>query len=62
MLIPMQYTVYIALPTGDDAEKITDAAEEMRSPVSRSRSANTATQRVERRRTLLSRDRCGGAR
>jgi hypothetical protein len=28
MLIPMQYAVYIALPTGDDAEKITDAAEE----------------------------------
>jgi len=25
----MQYAVYIALPTGDDAEKITDAAEEM---------------------------------
>jgi hypothetical protein len=28
----MQYAVYIALLTGDDAEKITDAAEEMRLP------------------------------
>lgn len=28
----MQYAVYIALPTGDDAEKITDAAGEMELP------------------------------
>ena len=28
----LQYAVYIALPTGDDAEKITDAAEEMELP------------------------------
>lgn len=32
MLAQMQYAVYIALPAGDDAEKITDAAAKVRLP------------------------------
>lgn len=32
MVIPVQYAVYIALPTGDDAEKIAVAAAKLKLP------------------------------